>query len=46
VRKDIVWNKPLMATNSFVKIRSVLEIDSWPTLFEKVNYRVLEVNGA
>ena len=42
VRKDIVWNKPLMATDSFVKIRSVLEIDYWPTLFEKVNCRVLE----
>jgi hypothetical protein len=31
-----------MATDSFVKIRSVLEIDSWPTLFKKVNCRVLE----
>jgi hypothetical protein len=46
VRKDIVWNKPLMATDSFVKIKSVLEIDSWPILFEKVNCKVLEVNEA
>jgi hypothetical protein len=38
--KEQVWNKPLTTSNSFVKIESVLGIDSWSTVSESVNHVV------